>query len=36
VTSSWSEIVSAVTAEQHQDPSLRTVVYNAAPLQWFD
>jgi len=36
VTSSWSEIISAVTAEQHQDPSLRTVVYNAAPLQWFD
>jgi lactate racemase len=35
-SSSWAEIVRAVTAEQGSDGELRTVVYSAAPLQWFE
>jgi lactate racemase len=36
VTSSWSEVISAVNTEQDHDAALRTYVYNAAPLQWFE
>jgi nickel-dependent lactate racemase len=34
VTSSWAELVDAVTREQNSGSSLRTFVYTAAPLQW--
>jgi nickel-dependent lactate racemase len=36
VTSSWSEVVDGVSAEQNHDSPLRTFVYAAAPLQWLD
>jgi nickel-dependent lactate racemase len=35
-SSSWSEIVRAVNAEQGSDGGLQTIVYSAAPLQWFE
>lgn len=34
ITSSWAEIVSAVTHEQYDASPLRTLVYTATPLQW--
>jgi nickel-dependent lactate racemase len=36
MTSSWSEVVDGVTAEQDHDSPLRTFVYAAAPLQWLE
>ena len=35
-SSSWSQIVRAVNAEQGSEGRLRTIVYDAAPLQWFE
>ena len=34
ISSSWQEVVAAVTLEQNHDAVLRTFVYTAAPLQW--
>lgn len=36
ISASWSEIVDGVSREQNGDSPLRTLVYTAAPLQWFD
>lgn len=36
MTSSWSEIIDEVAAEQNYDSPLRTFVYAAAPLQWLE
>lgn len=36
MTSSWSEILEGVAAEQNHQSPLRTSVYTAAPLQWLE
>ncbi len=36
VTSSWPELLDGVAGEQNYESRLRTFVYTAAPLQWFE